>query len=220
MNKLYNFPKSAAFGRMLAKSKIYEYAMPTSKVRDLFVCEVEKITWSYKLSPATINLPASDGVQEIQVFTVNLRSSELSYDVLRTIDKAIPSPILFELQHKGKTQYTASYKRPSGADRRKWVISGYFQSEWIADNAIRTDLPIVLNMSALYQSFLMALSPLNLRKGENLDELVLRVEALRVKEQNVKKIESQIKKEKQFNRRVELNHTLSEMKAEIESLKI
>ena len=104
MRALYNFPKAAGFGRMLAKSKIYAHATPSSKVKELFVKEIEKITWSYKLSPTTINLPASEGVQEIQVFTISLKTGKLSPDVLHTIDKAIPSPILFELKYGGKTK--------------------------------------------------------------------------------------------------------------------
>ncbi len=117
MSPLYNFPKAAAFGRMLAKNKIYNHATPSSKVKELFVKEVEKIIWSHKLSPATINLPASDGVQEIQVFSISLRTEELSQAILHTIDKAIPSPIFFELNYGSKTKYAASYKRPSEADK-------------------------------------------------------------------------------------------------------
>jgi hypothetical protein len=219
MSVLYNFPKAAAFGRMLAKSKIYEHAAPTSKVKELFVAQVEKITWAYKLSPATINLPASDGVQEIQVFTVSLRTGELSFDVLQTIDKAIPSPILFVLSYNGKYRYAAAYKRPSEADKNKWVVSSYFQSEWMNDDTEKIELPVVLNMRALYQSFLKSLSPLSFRKAESLDSLVSRVDQLRVKEREAVKLENRIKKEKQFNRRVELNRALNELKQEIRDLK-
>ena len=215
----YAFPKAAAFGRMLAKSKIYQHASPTSKVKELFVAQVEKIIWAYKLSPATINLPASNGVQEIQVFTVSLRTGELSFDVLQTIDKAIPSPILFVLSYNGKYRYTAAYKRPSEADKNKWVVSSYFQSEWMNDDTEKIELPVVLNMGALYQSFLKGLSPLSFRKGESLDSLVSRVNQLRVKEREAVKLENRIKKEKQFNRRVELNRALNELKAEIKDLK-
>jgi hypothetical protein len=130
-NKYFTFPDSAKFGKVISKSKIYQHATPISKVKELFVAQVEKITWAYKLSPATINLPASEGVQKIQVFTVSLRTGELSFDVLQTIDKAIPSPILFVLSYNGKIRYATAYKRPSEADKSKWVVSSYFQSEWI-----------------------------------------------------------------------------------------
>ena len=219
MSSLYNFPKAAAFGRMLAKSKIYDHATPTAKVKELFVKEVEKIIWSHKLSPATINLPASDGVQEIQVFSILLRTGELSQEVLHTIDKAIPSPILFELKYGGKIKYAASYKRPSEADKSKWVVSSYFFSDWMKEDYQPTELPVVLNMGALYQSLLTSLSPLPFRQREKLGDLVSRVDLLRVKEREAEKVESRIKKEKQFNRRVELNRTLNALKQEIENLK-
>jgi hypothetical protein len=216
---LYNFPVAAAFGRVIPKSKIYQHASPTAKVKNLFVQQVEKITWAYKLSPATINLPASDGVQEIQVFTIALRTGELSLDVLSTIDKAIPSPILFELKYGRKTRYAASYKRPSEADKSKWVVSSYFQSGWIKDDGPASELPVVLGMGALYQSFLSTMSPLPFRKGEKLDSLVSRVDLLRVKEREAGKLESRIEKEKQFNRRVELNRALNILKKEIKDLR-
>ena len=219
MKSLYNFPKAAAFGKMLAKSKIYEHATPTSKVKELFVEQVEKITWAYKLSPATINLPASDGVQEIQVFNVTLRTGALASEVLQTIDKAIPSPILFILSYKGKCRYVAAYKRPSEADKTKWVVSGYFETEWMSDSQEKKELPVVLNMAALYHFFLKAIIPLPFRQGEALSELVQRVDQLRTKEREAGKLESRIKNEKQFNRRVELNRTLNALKQEIENLK-
>ncbi len=215
MTSLYKFPKAAAFGKMLPKNKIYEHATPNSKVKDLFVKEVEKITWSYKLSSATINLPASDDVQEIQIFTIALRTGELSQQVLLTIDKAIPSPILFELKHSCKIRYAAGYKRPSEADKSKWVVSSYFLSDWMNDDGPAVELPVVLNMGMLYQSFLTALSPVPFRQVEELGDLVLRVDLLRGKEREAEKLETRIKRERQFNRRVELNRALNELKNEI-----
>ena len=89
MNPLYLFSK-AAFGKGVPKSKIYEHATPGSRVKDLFVKEVDKIIWSYKLSSTTSNLPASSSVQKIQIFTMALKTGELSQDVLPMIDNAIP----------------------------------------------------------------------------------------------------------------------------------
>ena len=216
MNSLYNFPRAAAFGRVLAKGKIYEHAAPGGKVKERFVKEVEKIIWSYKLSPATINLPACDGVEEIQIFTVVLKFGELSREVLHTIDKAIPSPILFALKYGGKIRYAASYKRPSEADKNKWVVSGYFLSEWMKEDGPTSELPVVLNMGALYHALLTSLSPLACREGEKLNRLVARVDHWRVKAREAEKLTRRIKKEKQFNRRVELNRALNALKKEIE----
>ena len=215
---LYRFPKLAAFGRVVAKSKIYEHASVNTKLKERFVLEIEKILWAYKLSPQTINIPASQNVQELQVFTVDLKVPNLSVEVLQAIDKAIPSPILFELNYNGKQCYTVAYKRVSEADKAKWVISGYFKTQWYSASHKRKDLPMVLNMAALYQAILKGIISLPVRDGEGMEQLVDRVDQLKVKEREVAHLNSRIRKEKQFNRRVELNRTLNMLKKDISQL--
>jgi hypothetical protein len=215
----YNFPKQAAFGRVLPKNKIHEHASPSSKVKGLFVLEVEKIVWSYKLSPETINLPAKNGVQEIQVFTIALKTGTIKHDVLQAIDKAIPSPILFVLTFNGKMRYVAAYKRPSEADKSKWVVSSYFETDWVPDDTKRTELPIVLDLGALYQAILKGIIPMPTRKNETIEELVARGDRLRIKERESAKIEANLKKEIQFNRKVEINAELRNINQEIEEIK-
>ena len=219
MNTRYNFPETAAFGRILAKNKIYEHAKPNHKIKDLFIREIEKIIWAYKLSPTTTNLPAGDGVQEIQIFNIALKNGVLSHNVLQTIDRAIPSPILFELKYKGKIKYTAAYKKSHETGKNKEMGSSYFQSDWIREDSPISELPVVLNMGALYRAFFKAIIPIPFRKGETLAELILRVDQLQIKERDTDRLKNRIRKEKQFNRRVELNRLLNELKDEIEVLR-
>jgi len=62
---LFDYPKSAAFGRVLPKAKIYEHASPSTAVKNLFVRQVEQIVWQFKLAPETVNLKPSRAVPEI-----------------------------------------------------------------------------------------------------------------------------------------------------------
>ena len=94
---LFNYPRSAKFGRVLPKSKIYEHAKPGAAVKNLFVSQVEQIVWQYKLAPETINLKQSRAVPEIQIFRLALKTAELKHEVLRCIDKAIQFPIIFRI---------------------------------------------------------------------------------------------------------------------------
>jgi len=165
MNFLYDFPENAAFGRPLPKNKIYEHASPTAKVKDMFVREVKKIVWSYKLSPETVNLPAKGEIQEIQVFTIALKTGTLKHEVLRTIDKVIPSPIFFVIGFEKRIRYVAAYKRQSEADKNKWVVSRYSESNWMPDDTGRVTLPVVLDLGALYHTMLRSIIPLSARKG-------------------------------------------------------
>jgi len=220
MSVLYDFPRKAAFGRVLPKSRIYEHASLSPAVRDLFVREVDKIIWSYKLSPETINLPAKGYVQEIQIFTIALKTGTLKHEVLRAVDRAVPSPIFFALSFQHKIRYIAAFKRPNEADPGRRVVSGYFETDWVPDDAEKAALPVVIDLGALYHGMLRQIIPLSLRPGETMDELVSRVETLRFKERKAVQTEARLRKEKQFNRRVKINAVLRTLKQEIEALKV
>ena len=47
---LYAWPKQAAFGRVVPKSKIYEHASVSAALKERFVQQVEQINWAYKLA--------------------------------------------------------------------------------------------------------------------------------------------------------------------------
>ncbi|NDS15430.1 DUF4391 domain-containing protein, partial [Escherichia coli] len=42
---LINYPKQAAFGRTLPKNKIYEHSGANTRLKDLFIEQVELIVW-------------------------------------------------------------------------------------------------------------------------------------------------------------------------------
>ena len=215
---LFEYPKSAALGRILPKSKIYEHGSPTSAIKELFVRQVEQIVWQFKLAPETINLPPSRSVPEIQVFSVTLKEGEIKGEVLRFMDQSIPYPILFELCYEDKIKATASYKRPSEADKTKWVISDYLETSWVSKETLRSPLPLVLNLESLYASLLTSLIPFPLRSGEGLQDFVARMELFRSRQKELEKCESLLRKEKQFNRKVKINAELRDLNREIESL--
>jgi len=215
---LFAYPKKAALNRVLPKSKIYEFAKPTRAVQRLFVDEVEQIVWQYKLAPETINLPSRPDVPEIQIFTIVLKSEELSEIVLRTIDKAILSPIFFEIISGDRIKSTATYKRPSEADSSKWVVDAYFETPWQKTTAPRVPIPVALNLAGLYEQMLQRHLLVPVRAGEPLKEHVERINAIRLRQRDCKKLETRLQQEKQFNRKVELNQQLRALTHELNSL--
>ena len=68
MTAFFDYPKGAAFGRVLPKTKVYEHAKAGAKLRQIFVDQVDQIVWQYKLAPETIKLSATKYVSEIQIF--------------------------------------------------------------------------------------------------------------------------------------------------------
>jgi len=213
------YPPQAAFGRTLPKSKLYAHSHAGTRLKNLFVQQVEQIVWQFKLAPETINLPARPAVPEIQVFAIQLKTPELSFDVLRAIDQAVQFPIIFELAHAGRTQVMACHKRPSEADASRWVLSDYFASGWLADNAERGAMPVALHLGGLYEQLLRALLPLPARPHETLAEHVARLDALAAKQREADKTAAKLEKERQFNRKVAINADLRRLQTELEALR-
>lgn len=223
MSALFAYPKQAEFGRVLPKNKIYEHSGANTRLKDLFVEQVEQIVWRYKLAPETINLAAKPGVPEIQVFAIQLKTPELHHDVLRCIDGAVQFPIIFELTQgqgaEAKTQVVAAYKRPSEADAASWGTSDYFESGWMSAASERTPLPLVLDLAGLYEQLLHRLLPIAPRAQEPLYDLIARIEAVLAKKGEIAKSEARLAKEKQFNRKVEINSILRQLNKELEELR-
>lgn len=213
-----NYPKQAAVGRTLPKNKIYEHSAANTRLKDLFVEQVEQIVWQYKLASETINLPTKPGVSELQIFSIQLKASELNLDVLRCIDGAVQFPVIFELSFDGRTQVIAAYKRPNESDASRWVLSDYFATAWLPSDCERAAMPLALDLGGLYEQVLHHLIPTPARPQESLADLVARVELVEAKQREVEKATSRLAKEKQFNRKVEINAHLRQLKNELKEL--
>ena len=235
---LYDWPRASAFGRVIPKNKIYEHAGANTALKDLFVREVDQIVWSHKLAPETINLAATRQVAEIQVFRVTARTASLDVGVLHAIDKAIPFPLIFEVAHGGRIKLTAAYKRSSEADSTRWVVSDYFEGDWLPEDEPRAPLPVALNMGALYERLLEPVvvsqtarlvpgmgeaprtpfTPADAERPVSLEERIAQAEAIERQAREVERIKARLGREKQFNKRVAINAELRAAKQELERL--
>lgn len=215
---LISFPQQAAFGRVLPKNKVYEHSRANARLKDLFVTQVEHIVWQYKLASETLKIPATPAVPEIQIFTLALKTPQLHDDVLHCIDRVVQYPILFELHYQGQVQAKACYKRPSEAGGGKWVGSDYFATKWLAADKSREPMPLALNLAALYEQLLRRLIPLAARSEESLSALIERAAQVRNKQREVERTQARLNREQQFNRKVEINAQLRQLKTDFERL--
>lgn len=211
----FQYPAAALFGRTLPKNKIYERATVTPRLRQLFVEQVDAIIWQYKLAPETINLRPTASVPEIQIFRIRLRGSELSADILHCLDTAIPSPLFFELEWKDRVQVRACFKQATAPE----MAGNYLCSAWQEATTPRRPLPLVLDMEALYAALLEPLAPWPRRSGEALPHWMQRLEAIADCERQIRRLEAQLRREKQFNRKIPLNRELREVCKKFEGLK-
>lgn len=220
---LYRWPPAAKFGRRVPKEKFYEHGNVNTAVRDEFVSEVARITWGYKLATGTINLPEAPQVPEIQVFEITAKNAEVSEKVLAAIDKAIPTPIVFEITRNldgaWQTRMVAAHKQLSTVAQRGSAApktSQYFTTGWLPDDAERQPLPTAITLPALYAALLEPLTNVEVRPGEGMSEVADRLKTVGKLEREIAALERKLRTEKQLNRKVELRRTLKTKQHELE----
>ena len=215
---MFAFPPQTAFGKPVPKSRIYTHAVPSRRVRDLFVSQLAEILWAYKLSPETLRLPATPSVPEIQIFDLTLKAGALDDDVLHAIDRAVPYPVIHRLRSDQGIAYSAAFKRPSEADSRHWVVGARFTTPFTPPLPGPPPLPAVLDLGHLYAALFAPLLPLPPRPAEPLAGHIARCEAHVRLTRQIDQLAAKVRREKQFNRRVALNQQLKPLLAELATL--
>lgn len=212
---IYQYPTRTRVDKLIPKSKFYSEGGANTRVERLFIEQIESIYWANKLSSATMNIESQEDLREVQIFSVNARAEMLDLEIFRYIDKLIPSPIIFEVYFQDKVKVIAAYKRLNQADNSKVVIGDYFQTEWLPIE--RQDLPLFLRLSELYEFLISQLLPNKTNATSLADKMRLNQEIAQL-ETRIKQLEQQLKREKQFNRRAELNINLLKLQDEYTQL--
>ena len=216
---LYRWPEAAKFGRRVPKAKFYEHGTVSTAVREKFIAEVQRITWAYKLAEATINLPGTSAVPEVQVFTIDTKTDDVSEAVLGAIDKAIPFPIIFEIARQRGEQpeaRTVAAHKQLGTGAPK--LSTYYSTGWQPVDMSRQALPAAITLPALYEALLQSLTPLSARPGEDMSDVADRLAAVRKLEREVTTLKRKLRTELQLNRKIELRRELKERQAALAAL--
>ena len=213
---MFGFPASTEFGKRIPKQKIYENIDITPALKRVFVEQIRLIYWRNKLAATTLNLAAGETVTEIEVFEVRLNAPQLEEAVLRQMDKEIPYHILFILTYAGKAQAWIGYKEATASGNNAFKVSRYYHTDWIPEDELQFRVD-GLNMDAVYEGLVrqVAGDALQAGTGESLQASVARDERRQQLEKQIAALESKMRKEKQLNRRMEINSELKKLRKEL-----
>lgn len=216
---MFSFPDSTEFNKRIPKQKFYENIEVSSSLRRVFVEQIKVVYWRNKLAVSTLNIASGEFVTEIEVFEVRLTEPILEETVLRQIDKEIPYHILFILTCGGKAQAWIGYKEAAVSGSNAFKVNRYYHTEWMPENELRFSID-GLNMDAVYENLVRQIAGeiLQTNSNESLKDSVERDEERRRLEKQIAALENKIRKEKQLNRRMEMNTELKRLKEELEGL--
>lgn len=216
---MINLPKSTEFNKRIPKQKFYEKLNVTPALKRSFIDQIKIVIWRNKIAESTINIAPGKTVTEIEIFEIQLNSSELDTDVLKLIDKEIPYHIVFILSFDGKYQAWTAYKEEAASGNSAFKVDTYYHTEWLEEEK----LPLKadgLDIDRVYENFVRQIAGDALKNvnDESLKESVEREKRREQLKKQIAVLETKIRKEKQFNKQVEMNGQLKRLKKELEGL--
>ena len=197
---MIEFSQSAAYGKKIPFVQLKKQGLPAR-----FSEWMKSLVWAYKLSPATMNLAATESVREIEVMDLTLKEKCSTLRTLATlitaIDRLIPSPLIFRiLDEDGEGRGVAfNLKASGGALYGTSDVFRLFRAE--GDVALPSG---VVDLESFFKNLAVSVAGMTALPGETLKELDARhyrAESLRA---DLAEIERKLSKETQLDRKYAL----------------
>ncbi|TXL02270.1 hypothetical protein BMR09_17235 [Methylococcaceae bacterium CS3] len=153
-------------------------------------------------------------VTEIQVFEIELKEQFIPKNILALIDKVIPYQILYQFRFNEHIAYAITLKGLS--DIEKPMPTDYYFSEWnepVQFYFTGTDLEQV------YQKLIKAFIKNQTTQQNDFKAVIETDHKTKQLEKDISLLAKKISKEKQMNRKVELNKTLLDKQQQLQIIK-
>lgn len=199
---MIELPKECIVDKFIPKKIFYEKVNLSSNLKQEFVDKIDKIYWKYKISEDTLNISKTENVEEIEIFELTLKEKVNCQSIIKVITRNIPYIILFEICYNDEVQY--AIKHNDDIYFTNW-------NERIDFNFNGIDLNIV------YENIIRSVMNIS-EQSNNIDEELEKDKKLKEVQKEIERLENKMKSEKQFNKKVELNKNILELKKQKEEL--
>ena len=233
-------PPEARVDQRVPKKLLLEQGAPTAADKRLIQDGIEEIIWVAALKPTNIGIPIfKDDVREyleIAVLTVSFRVAAKPTRLIELIHRAIPYPVLLIVEQNNAISLSLAHKRLSLGEADEVVIEDIRRtSQFQPDTPSVHEAAFMANLAlsslpgrdlfALYQGWLdrvAALEAAQITGAFAPPDSADRATALRDSlddharlQRDIILLRTQAEREKQLNRRVELNLEIKRLEAEL-----
>jgi len=236
----FALPQRTLVNQRVPKKLLIEQGTPTAADKRHVQDGIEELFWVAALKPNTVGIPAfKDEVREyleIAVITGVLRSASKATRLIELIHRAIPYPVVLCVEQDGAVSLSLAHKRWSQGVAGEVVVEEVrYTASFQADAPTKHDAAFLSSLAlsrlptgdlyALYQGWLdrlVAFEAATISGAFNLPEAPERAKAQRDAvagyprlRRDLAALRAQAEREKQINRRVELNLAIKRLETEI-----
>lgn len=203
---IYKFPEHTLVNKKIDFSKIFSKLKLSLSSKKMFNKNIESIIWLNELTGSSLNIETHKDYPVIQIFRVVFKEA-FDSKLLEYIDKAVKSKIIYEIVTDNSLFYAVSYKNNYP----------FFTTEPL-NTKNELPIPFVLNTGQLYKELLKSILTIKIRSDEEFNNFIDRAFIFIKKRKQASRLEKKMNREKQFNRRVQMNHELRRLMQEINRL--
>lgn len=234
----FNAPNECIEGSRIPKKLFYEEYNMSYFDKDLFTHAIDKIVLEYMFSEERINIPAykEDEIEyeEIAVIRVFLSDNKKYKRICEIIQRAIPYSIIVICEYKENILFNVASKRINKNDEEKNTVEEMIFTEWISLERQKKNQMVFLdslnvkewsyiNLYKFYNSFVDNVKIFNASKYSNdieylneinVDELKKITDKIESLSLEISSLKDKLKKESQFNRKMDLNIKIKKIEIE------
>ena len=209
---MIKFPDSTYVGKNVPKNVFYKHLEVNTKMKRIFVNEVERITWAYKFAPSTLNVADGTFVHEITVFEVDMKVLECPTEMFVFIDNNLPRHTIFILNNGNKRCMVINYKEAvPGNNTRPYKVTKTYQSDWLntEDGILQIEGS---SMDVLYENFVRQIAGTQISEmsGTLKEDIAISTEQQTLKKE-IEALKKRISLERQPQKKFMLHKQLKEL---------
>jgi hypothetical protein len=229
--------------KKLDKKMFYDFADLNKKEKDYITKYVERIELNYLLTTSTINIQPFINeeyhYEGVMFITIKLReeAKDSHLPVIgEIIQGALPNPVVIVFEKQGKLQIGTCLKRLNKVDMSQVVLEESYYTPWFQSDDddetvyqfIKTIHITNISFSHFFQFYkdihlavqafqhTKAVGTFYVAEDEEVQQLIAQIQQF---EAEITKWKNKLKKETQFNRKVEMNIKIQHLTKQIEQLK-
>ncbi|WP_277679726.1 DUF4391 domain-containing protein [Gracilibacillus dipsosauri] len=239
--------RSQAVKKKLDKKMFYDYGDVNKKEKNVITKFVERMELTYLLTPSTINIQAFINeeyhYEGVMFVTVQLRDDVTDKRVRlleEVIHGALPNPIVITFAFKDQICVSSCMKRLNRVNKNNVVLETIHRTNWfsesnsisVVDNFMQSMLLSNLSFTTFfdfYKDIDLAVKAYQdseiigaykvLRDDKERQQQETIISQINDIEQEINTLKAAIKKESQFNKKVELNMKVQQLKKELDNIK-
>lgn len=199
---MIELPKECVVDKFIPKKIFYEKVSLSTNLKQEFVDKLDKIYWKYKISEDTLNISKTENVEEIEIFELTLKEKVNCQSIIKVITRNIPYIILFEICYNDEVQYAIKHNDDIYFTNWNEKIDFNFNG---------------IDLNAVYENIIRSVTNIS-EQSNNIDEELEKDKKLKEVQKEIERLGNKMKAEKQFNKKVELNKNILELKKQKEEL--